>query len=82
MTDGDILIVEDRDPPKAVLTSFEKFRQPSDSGRIRLDSLSGEFDALLARMQTPEVRSRIRAAFGASPGQLGQAAVAAARRLT
>ena len=43
-----------------------------------LDSLTAEFDALLARMQTPTARERMRAAFDSSPKQLGKAAVRAA----
>lgn len=77
---GGITVITKHDAPKAVLMSFEDFRQLSNAGRTKLDSLSGEFDALLGRMQTPEARSGMRAAFGASPRQLGQAAVAAARK--
>jgi hypothetical protein len=39
-----------------------------------------EFDAVLARMQTPDVRRGMKAAFAASGKQLGKAAVAAASR--
>jgi hypothetical protein len=42
--------------------------------------LNGEFDAMLARMQTPKARAGMKAAFAASPKELGKAAVAAARR--
>ena len=77
---GGITVITKHDAPKAVLMSFEDFRQLSNAGRGKLVSLAGEFDALLERMQTPEARSRMKAAFGASPRQLGQAAVAAARK--
>lgn len=77
---GGITVITKHDAPKAVLMSFDDFRQLSNAGRTKLDTLTGEFDALLGRMQTPEARSRMRAAFGASPRQLGQAAVAAARK--
>jgi DNA-binding PadR family transcriptional regulator len=46
----------------------------------KLDSLSEEFDGLLARMQTPEAKAGMKAAFDASPKRLGKAAVAAARK--
>ena len=54
----------------------------ANAGRTRraLETLSGEFDALLARMQTPRARAGMTAAFNASPAQLGKAAVAAARK--
>jgi antitoxin Phd len=45
-----------------------------------LDSLTGEFDALLSRMQTPKTRAGMKSAFKVSPKQLGKAAVAAARK--
>jgi prevent-host-death family protein len=77
---GGITVITKHDTPKAVLMSFEDFRQLSNAGRNKLDALTGEFDALLGRMQIPEARSRMRDAFGASPRQLGQAAVAAARK--
>jgi antitoxin Phd len=48
-------------------------------GPTKLDSLSAEFDALL-RMQTPAARAGMKAAFNASPRQLGKAAVIAARK--
>ncbi|MGH9661680.1 MAG: hypothetical protein ACRD96_24240 [Bryobacteraceae bacterium] len=42
--------------------------------------MSDEFDALLARMQTPASRAGMRSAFRASPKQLGKAAAVAARK--
>jgi antitoxin Phd len=42
--------------------------------------MNGEFDELLGRMQTPEARAGMRAAFGASPKQLGKAALAAEQK--
>jgi hypothetical protein len=48
---------------------------PARRGETRLDTLSGQFDDLLARMQTPKARPGLRAAFTASPKQLGKAAV-------
>lgn len=44
------------------------------------DALSGEFDAMLERMQTPKSQVAMRTAFHASPRKLGKAAVAAARK--
>lgn len=50
--------------------------RPSGAG---LDDLTAEFDALLARMQSPDVRRAMRRAFNASPEELRQAAMEAAR---
>jgi|HubBroStandDraft_1064217.scaffolds.fasta_scaffold39323_3 hypothetical protein len=57
----------------------------ADGGRmsgsqVKIDTLSGEFDALLVRMQTLAARAGMQAAFDASPKQLGKAAVALARK--
>ena len=45
-----------------------------------LDALSGQFEGLLARMQTPAAKKGIAAAFIAAPRALGLAAVKAARK--
>jgi hypothetical protein len=63
---------------KAVLLSVDEFNALVGTRQNDLDTLSGEFDALLARMQTPHVRSAMRAAFDATPNDLGRAAVLAA----
>jgi antitoxin Phd len=46
----------------------------------QINSLSAEFDDLLARMQRPGARKAMNKAFRASPAELGKAAVAAARK--
>jgi len=43
-------------------------------------SLREEFDKMLGRMQTKKSRAAMKAAFSASPEELGRAAVAAARK--
>jgi antitoxin Phd len=75
-----MVIITKHDAPKAVLISIDEFNAISHSGERKLDTLSGEFDELLARMQTPKARSRMKAAFGASPAQLRKAAIAAVRK--
>ncbi|MFZ0820995.1 MAG: type II toxin-antitoxin system Phd/YefM family antitoxin [Candidatus Acidiferrales bacterium] len=77
---GGRVIITRHDAPKAVLISVEEFNSLSQAPTARLNALSGEFDALLARMQTPRSRAGMRAAFNATPQQLGKAAVAAARK--
>ena len=77
---GDTVIITKHNDPKAVLISVEQFNALSRANRVKLDTLSGEFDALLARMQAPATRAGMKAAFDASPKQLGKAAVAAARK--
>jgi len=66
--------------PKAVVLSVDDFTALTHASERTLDTLSGEFDALLARMQTPKARAGLRAAFDASAKEIGAAAVAAARK--
>jgi antitoxin Phd len=77
--DGMVLITK-HETPKAVLLSREEYAALSSAAQTRLDTLNGEFDALLARMQTAKARAGMKAAFNASPKQLGKAAVAVARK--
>jgi antitoxin Phd len=76
---GDAVVITKHDAPKAVLLSVEEFNALSRAKRGVLDTLTDEFDELLARMQTPESRAAMHAAFDATPAQLGRAALAAAR---
>ncbi len=68
------------DAPKAVLMSMATYDALTGAGARSLDVLTEEFDALLAQMQTPKARRGMTRAFNATPSQLGQAAVAAARK--
>jgi antitoxin Phd len=77
---GGIVVVTKHDEPKAVLISVREFNALTGANRNKLDTLSGEFDALLARMQTPAARAGMKAAFDASPKQMGKAAVTVARK--
>jgi prevent-host-death family protein len=77
---GGIVLITKHETPRAVLLSMEEYTALSGASQTRLDTLNGEFDALLGRMQTAKARAGARAAFNASPEQLGKTAVAAARR--
>ena len=76
---GTVVITRHR-APKAVLISFEEYQELSKRPESGLDSIEKEFDALLARMQSPKARKAIRAAWKATPAQIARAATAAARR--
>ena len=77
---GGKVVITKHDSPKAVLLSMDEFNALSNAHRAELETLSQEFDGLLARMQTPAGRAAMNAAFHASPKKLGKAAVAAARK--
>jgi antitoxin Phd len=68
------------DTPKAVLLSYEEFQALVKARSPSLSDLTAEYDALLARMQTPKARKGMAAAFNASPAQLGRAALRQARK--
>jgi prevent-host-death family protein len=77
---GEIVVITKHDAPKAVLLSMEEYQTLARNPESQLDSLAGEFDAVLAAMQTPKAQSGMKRAFGASPKRLGKAAVSAARK--
>ena len=76
---GRAVVITKHDAPKAVLISVENFNALSGAAETKLDTLSRDFDVLLARMQTSKSRRGMKAAFAASGKRLGKAAVAAAR---
>lgn len=74
------VVIKKHGRAKAVLLSVEEYESLARSGQGKLDSLSREFDSLLARMQTPEARRGMEAAFGATSAELANAAVAGAKK--
>lgn len=77
---GAKVVITKHDSPKAVLISMDEFNALSDAHKAELETLSEEFNGLLARMQAPAARAGMNAAFHATPKELGKAAVAAARK--
>lgn len=77
---GTTVVITKHDSPRAVLISMDQFEALAEAPQLKLNTLSEQFDALLARMQTPAARRGMAAAFNASTKQLGKAAVAAARK--
>jgi antitoxin Phd len=79
-THGGAVAITRHDTPKAVLISYDEFQSLVSARSSTLDDLGTEFDALLAGMQTPRARKGMKAAFNASPAELGRAAVKSARK--
>jgi len=77
---GGRVVITKHDSPKAILMSMGEFNSLSNAHKAELEALSGEFDRLLARMQTPAARAGMNAAFHSTPKELGRAARAAARK--
>jgi CheY-like chemotaxis protein len=65
---------------KAVLVAVDEFNALVGARDSELKTLSEEFDGLLSKMQTSKARKGMKAAFDASPAELGKAAVIAARQ--
>jgi antitoxin Phd len=68
------------DAPKAVLLDIEEYHALVDAQSHPLDTLTEQFDALLAGMQEPAARAAVRSAFAATPAELGKAAVSVASK--
>jgi prevent-host-death family protein len=79
-THGGAVAITRHDTPKAVLISYDEFQSLVSARSSTLDDLGMEFNALLAGMQTPRARKGMKAAFNASPAELGRAAVKSARK--
>lgn len=65
--------------PEWVILSAEEFVRLEKSRRAPLDTLTGQFDGLVAKMQTAKSQKAVQALFGATPAGLGKAAVKAAK---
>jgi antitoxin Phd len=76
---GGAVAITKHNTPKAVLLSYAEFEALTKASTPALDELTAEFDDLLARMQTPKSKAAMASAFDATPGELGRAAVKAAR---
>ncbi len=77
---GGVVLITKHETPKAAVIPMAEYEKFSRATEAKLNALSGDFDAILARMQTPKARAGMQAAFDASPGQLAKAALAFARK--
>jgi len=77
---GGPVVITKHEEPRAVLLSFEDWEALKRSAGTRLERLTQDFDALLARMQTAEARRGMDEAFNAGPEELGRAALTAAKQ--
>jgi prevent-host-death family protein len=77
---GGAVAITRHDTPRAVLVSYDEFQALVRERTPSLRELTAEYDVLLPRLQTPAARKGMAAAFGATPAELGRAAVKAARK--
>ena len=52
------MVITKHDQPKAILLSVDDFTALAKATESPLDTLSADFDAMFARMQTPRARAR------------------------
>jgi prevent-host-death family protein len=76
------IVIERHERPAAVLLTVEEYArlQASAPPAQQLDALTVEFDALVARMQSPSASAGLLRAFSASPAELSTAAAAGIRQ--
>jgi prevent-host-death family protein len=74
------VVITKHEEPKAVLLSIRDYNALVADDTSKLDTLTAQFDQLLARMQAEPARDAMMAAFDASPAQLGKAAIRTKKR--
>jgi len=72
---GGEVVITKHGHPKAVLLSAARYEELQERESASLAALSGQFDQMLARMQTTQSRDAVSRLFDASPEELGQAAL-------
>jgi prevent-host-death family protein len=77
---GEVVLITRHATPKAAMIPMAEFEKLSPTPDKILSGLSRKYDAMLARMQTPAARKRMKAAFSATPKQLAEAALEFARK--
>lgn len=76
----ELVVITRHDVPRAVLMSVSRYQALLGAQETRLGELTARFDVLLEEMQRPDVQAATLRGFRATPKEMGQAAVAAARR--
>jgi len=67
------VVIEKQKRPVAVLISVEEYEALNPAASRVIDTLTEEFDELVARMQPASFHAAMQAAFDASPAELGKA---------
>lgn len=75
-----IVAITRQNHTRAVILSLEEYEALLRRLPDPLEQLRGEFDELVAAMQTPKARKAVDTLFRATPKQLGRAAVKGAAR--
>ena len=76
---GAAVAITRHDKPRAVLVSYEDFRELAAAREASLGTLSAEFDALLEAMQSGTAKKAVSSAFESTAAAIGESAARAAR---
>lgn len=77
---GNTVLITEDDTPKAVLMPLDEFTALSRATEFVPGTVNIDSDSFLIQMQTPGMRTAMKAAFDASPEELGESALAAVRK--
>jgi antitoxin Phd len=75
-----VVYITKYDRPQAVVISVDRYESLVGESAPDLEDLTREFDALLARMQSPEAARAVDRLFAMNADELGDAAVRGAQR--
>jgi prevent-host-death family protein len=78
VAEGRTVVITKHHTPTAVIVSYPEFQALAEASTRRWETLSADFDELLAGLQSAKSRAGLAAAFNASPAEVGRAAVKAA----
>ncbi len=76
---GKAVAITRHNSTRAVIISYEDFRELAQARSPSLAALTVQFDEMLAAMQAPKAKKALAAAFASSPEELGRSAVASSR---
>jgi antitoxin Phd len=76
---GKAVAITRHNSTRAVILSYDDFRELAQMREPSLGALASQFDELLERMQAPKSRRALAAAFASSPEELGRSALQAAQ---
>ena len=65
--------------PELVIMTATEYVRLEKIRRAPLDALTGQFDELVTKMQSKKSKKAVQTLFGAAPGDLGKAALKAAK---
>lgn len=75
-----MVAITKHDKPSVVVLSIEAYEGLLAERKDPLAALRADFDRRIEQMQAPQAKAGVKALFGATPAELGRAAVKGARK--